>query len=58
MLGVKGQRQPGVATIFAHERSEQIDGSVDDVHSLVFLLLAPESKGDMDSRQEMEMRFG
>jgi len=36
----------------------QIGGSVDDVHSLVFLVFAPGSKGDMDSRQAMEIRFG
>ncbi|MEF8724615.1 MAG: hypothetical protein ABTS16_17300 [Candidatus Accumulibacter phosphatis] len=49
----------GKATpLTAHERSEQIGGSVDDVHSTVFLVFAPGSKGDMDSRQAMEMRFG
>jgi len=58
MLGMKSERQPGVATIFAHERSEQIGGSVDDVHSQVFLVCSPGSKGDMDSRQAMEIRFG
>ena len=35
MLGVKGEGQPGVTPVFAHERSEQIGGLFADVHSLV-----------------------
>ncbi|HRF06930.1 hypothetical protein [Accumulibacter sp.] len=54
MLGEKGERQPSVTTIFTHEWSEQIRGSFDYVHSLVF---APESKDCMHSPQVNAIRM-
>jgi hypothetical protein len=54
MLGVKGEGQPGVTTVFAHERSEQIGGLFDDVHSLV---VSPERTRCAHSRQVMPTRL-
>ncbi len=54
MLGVKGECKPGVTTVFAHERSEQIGGLFDDGHSLV---VSPKRMRCAHSRQVMQTRF-